>query len=89
MMGVPVIGPTYAQGDNQCVICNTQQLELILSKKSNPIRYQAIMESVAIYEMLTVHVHTTQNVADLGVWFIPGGQKRNHLVGKLMYDIAD
>ena len=49
MMGVPVIGPTYAYGDNKAIICNTQQLELTLSK-SNSIRYQAIMETVAIDE---------------------------------------
>ena len=49
MMGVPVAWLTYAYGDNKVVICNTQQLELTLSK-SNSIRYQAIMEIVDIDE---------------------------------------
>ena len=49
MMGVPVAGLTYVYGDNKVVICNTQQLELTLSE-SNSIRYQSIMESVAIDE---------------------------------------
>ena len=56
--------------------------------KSNSICYHAIRESVAMEEMVTVHIRTTENVADLGTKVIPGGQKRNHLVGKLFHDLT-
>ena len=40
-------------------------------------------------EMLTSHIHSVDNPADLGTKVIPGGEKRNHLVRKLLYDLAD
>ena len=89
MMGVPVTGPTYTYGDNMSVIHNTQRPESTLKKKSNSICFHAIRESVAMGEMVTAHIRTTENVADLGTKVIPGGQKRDHLVGKLLYDLAD
>ena len=89
MMGVPVTGPTYSYGDNMSVIHNTQRPESTLRKKSNAICYHAIRESVAMEEMLTAHVPSVQNPADLGTKIIPGGQKRDHLVSMLLYDIAD
>ena len=89
MMGVPVTGPTYSYGDNISVIHNTQRPESTLRKKSNAICYHAIRESVAMEEMLTAHVPSVQNPADLGTKIIPGGQKRDHLVSMLLYDIAD
>ena len=39
--------------------------------------------------MVTAHICTTENVADFGTKVIPGDQKRDHLVGKLLYDLAD
>ena len=89
MMGVPVTGPTYAYGDNMSVIHNTQRPESTLRKKSNAICYHAIRESVAMNEMLTAHIHSVDNPADIGTTIIPGGEKRNHLVRKLLYDLAD
>ena len=89
MMGVPVTGPTYTYGDNMSVIHNTQRPESTLKKKSNSICFHAIRESVAMGEMTTAHIRTTENVADLGTKVIPGSQKRDHLVGKLLYDITD
>jgi len=89
MMGVPLSGPTYTYGDNMSVIHNTQRPESVLKKKSNSICYHAIRESVAMEEMLTAHVPTAENPADLGTKVIPGGQKRDHLVSKLLYDLSD
>ena len=89
MMGVPVSGPTYAYGDNMSVIHNTQRPESTLRKKSNAICYHAIRESVAMNEMLTAHIRSVDNPADIGTKIIPGGEKRNHLVRKLLYDLAD
>ena len=40
-------------------------------------------------ESLTGHVLTAENPADLATKLIPGGQKREHLVSKLLYDIFD
>ena len=44
---------------------------------------------MVIGEMFTAHIRTTEKVADLGTKVIPGGQKRDHLVSKLLYDLAD
>ena len=40
-------------------------------------------------EMLTAHIPSVDNPADLGTKVITGGQKRDHLVSKLLYDITD
>ena len=44
---------------------------------------------MAMDEMLTGWIPSGENSADLGTKVVPGVQKRNYLVGKLMYDIAD
>ena len=89
MMGVPITGPAFVYGDNMSVIHNTQRPESTLKKKSNQICYHFIRESVAMGETLTGHIPTESNPADLATKTIPGGQKRNHLVGKLLHDICD
>ena len=40
-------------------------------------------------EMLTAHIRNAENPADLGTKVIPGGQKRDHLVSKLLFDLTD
>ena len=89
MMGVPLSGPSYIYGDNMSVIHNTQRPESTLKKKSNSICYHAVRESVAMNESLTGHIPTNENPADLATKVLPGGQKRDHLVGKVLYDICD
>ena len=89
MMGVQISGPTYVYGDNTSVIHNTQYPESTLRKKSNSICYHAVRESVAMGESLTGHISTAEKCADLGTKIIPGGQNRDHLVGKLLCEIVD
>ena len=89
MMGVEISGPSYIYGDNMSVIHNTQRPESVLKKKSNSICYHAVRESVAMGESLTTHVPTLQNPADLATKVIPGGKKRNDLLGLVLYDIVD
>ena len=89
MMGVPISEPSFVYGDNMSVIHNTQRPDSVLKKKSNSICYHAIREVVAMGECLTGHVPTNENPADLATKLIPGGQKRDYLVGKLLYDITD
>jgi hypothetical protein len=88
-MGIPIEGPTYVFADNMSVVHNTQRPESTLNKKSNSICYHAVRESVAMGEMLTSHIPTEDNIADIGTKIIPGGRKRDHLVGQVLYDIAD
>jgi hypothetical protein len=71
------------------VIHNTQRPESTLKKKSNSICYHASREAVAMGECLIGHVPTKDNPADLATKLVAGGQKRGHLVGKLLHDIAD
>ena len=40
-------------------------------------------------ESLTGHVPTGKNPADLATKVLPGGQKRNGLVGMVLWDIND
>ena len=89
MMGVSVSGPSYIYGDNMSVIHNTQHPELTLKKKSNSVCYHAVRESVAMGESLTRHMPTHDNPADICTKLIPGGIKRDHLVGLVLYDICD
>ena len=51
--------------------------------------YHAIREYVAMEEMLTAHIRTAENLAELDTKVIPGGQKRDHLVSKLLFDLTD
>ena len=68
---------------------NTQRPESTLKKKSNQICYHAVRESVAMGESLTAHIPTNENPADLATKVISGGQKHDHLVSKLLFDICD
>ena len=90
MMGVPLSGPSYIYGDNMSVVLhNTQRPESILKKKSNSVCYHAVREAVAMGECLVGHVSTHDNPADIYTKIIPGGQKRDHLVGLILHDITD
>ena len=89
MMGVEVPNPSYIYGDNMSVIHNTQRPESTLKKKSNSVCYHAVRESVAMGESLTGHISTHDNPADICTKIVGGGQKRDHLVGLLLYDITD
>ena len=89
MMGVPLDGPSYVYGDNMSVINNTQKPESVLKKKSNSICYHAIREAVAMGEILTTHIATGENVADLATKVIMNQPKRDHLIGKLLFNICD
>ena len=89
MMGVPIDGPSYVYGDNMSVINNTQKPESVLKKKSNSICYHAIREAVTMGEILTTHIATGENVADLATKVIMNRPKRDYLVGKLLFDICE
>ena len=71
------------------VIHNTQRPESTLKEKSNSVRNHAVREAVALGECLTGHVSIHDNPADISTKFIPGGQKYDHLVGLILYDLAD
>ena len=58
-------GPTHMYGDNVSTIHNTQGPESQLKKKSNSICYHAAREAVAMGELLTGHVKTDENPADI------------------------
>ena len=89
MMGVPISGPLYIYGDNMSVIHNTQRPESTLKKKSNSVCYHAVREAVAMGECLNGHVSTHDNPADICTKIMPGGQKRNHLIGLILCDLTD
>ena len=55
-------------------------LSLSSRKKSKSICYHAVREAVAMGELLTGHVKTDENFADLLTKVVSGGQKRKNLV---------
>ena len=61
----------------------------MLKKKSNSVCYHAMRESVAMGELLTGHVSTHDNAADICTKIIGSGQKHDHLVGLMLYDITN
>jgi hypothetical protein len=71
------------------VIHNTQCPESTLKKKSNQICYHTVRESIAMGKSLTGHISSQENPADLATKLMSGGQKRNYLVSKILYDIHD
>ena len=88
-MGFMIEGPAYVYGDNMSVIYNTSRLESTLKKKANSVCYHTIMESAAMGEIMTTHVLTLDNPADLCTKVISGGHKQNHLVSLTLYNIVD
>ena len=89
MMGIPIEGPAFVYGDNMSVVHNTQRPESMLKKKSNSICYHAVRESVAMGESITAHVSTHFNPSDICTKVLPGGNKRDNLVGMVLYDLTD
>ena len=75
IMSVEVTGPTYIHGDNMSVIHNTFKPEDLLKKNSNIICYQFLKGAVAMEELLTTHVPTLNNWADL-LTKVLSGKKR-------------
>ena len=89
MMGVPIEGSTHMYGDKMSTIHSTQCPEPQLRKKSDSICYHAVREAVAMGELLTVHVKTDENPADILMKVVGGGLKRKNLVQMYLYDIHD
>jgi hypothetical protein len=89
MMGIPIDEPVYVYGDNMSVIHNTQKPESTLKKKSNSICYHYIREAVAMGELLTSHIRSEDNPADICTKLIPGGEKRNRIVNNILYFTGD
>ena len=88
MMGIPLSGPNYVYGDNQCTITNSTRPESTLKRKNNSICYHLVRESVAMNESLITHIPTADNLSDL-MTKPTFGSKRRRLVGGILYDIYD
>jgi hypothetical protein len=89
MMGVTIDGSTYVYCDNMSVVHNTQRPESVLKKKSNTIFYHEVRESTAMGKSIIVHVPSVNNPVDICTNALPGGQKRDHLIGLLMHELVD
>jgi hypothetical protein len=71
------------------VVHNTQRPESVLKKKINAICYHAVRESYAMGESIIGHIPSMNNPADMCTRAVPGGQKRDHLIGLLLHDIVN
>jgi hypothetical protein len=89
MMGVTIDGPTYVYGGTMLVVHTTQHPKSVLKKKSNTICYHTVWEYVAMGESIICMVLYVNNLADICTKALPGGQKRDHLIGLLLHDLVD
>jgi hypothetical protein len=71
------------------VVHNTQRPDSVMKKKSNAICYNAVRDSAAMGESIIGHIPYVNNPADICTKVVPGGQKRDHLIGLLLHDIVD
>ncbi len=88
MMGVPIDGPCYTFGDNLSVVRNASKPESCLRKKSNYICFHVVRESLAMGELLCTWESTLTNLADLATKVLPGGKRRNGLLGSILYNLG-
>jgi hypothetical protein len=87
MMGIPVAGPVYIQGDNQSVLANTTIPDSTLKKKNQSIAYHFVREGAARDEWRTAYVNTHDNDADLLTKLLPSGEKRKGFVRNILHHI--
>jgi hypothetical protein len=87
MMGIPVLGPAFIQGDNQSVLANATIPESTLKKKSQSIAYHFVREGAARDEWRTSYVNTNENEADLLTKLLPSGGKRQGFVRRMLHHI--
>ena len=71
------------------MIHSIQCPESQLKQKSNSICYHPAEEAVAMGELLTGHVRTDENPADILTMAVSGGQKWKNLVQMYLYDKHD
>jgi hypothetical protein len=87
-MGIPVVGPSYIQGENQSVLANTTIPDSTLKKKSQSIAYHLVREGASRDEWRTAYVNTAHdNDADLLTKQLPFGKKRIDFVRNLTHHI--
>jgi hypothetical protein len=89
MMDLPLSDPCYVYGDNMYVIHDTQRPESVQKKKSNSSCYHVARESAAMGGYIMAHVPSDNNPADICNKVEPARQKISHLIGLLLYDLAD
>jgi hypothetical protein len=86
MMGIPIDGPSYVYGDNMSALHKTSNPESTL-KKSNPIAYHLVRDSIAMDEMRTGYVNTNENYSDLMTKSLLRGERRESLLRGAMWKI--
>ncbi len=87
MMGIPVAGPVYIQGDNQSVLYNTTMPDSTLKQKPHSIAYHFVREGTARDEWRTLYVNTHDNDAILLTKPLSAGEKRRGFVRNLLLHI--
>ena len=87
MMGIPCVGPTYIEGDNQSVLANSTIPDSKLRKKNQSICYHMVREGSARDVWRTGYIKSELNEADLLTKVLPFGEKRKRFVRNLLHHI--
>jgi hypothetical protein len=74
MLGIPINGPVTLLGDNKSAITSTSVATSVLKKKHNAIAYHRIREAHATGIVISGHVRTENNFADIATKALPGNK---------------
>ena len=75
MIGIPVEGTDYIEGDNRSFLTNTKIQYSTTNKNSKSIEYHLVREGVAREERRTAYVSNHANDADIITKKLPSGEK--------------
>jgi hypothetical protein len=84
-MGVTLSGPTFLYLDNMYVVHNTAACVCL----EEEVKLNLLPCGTRVGESIIGHMPSVNNPADICTKFVPGGQKRNHLIHLLLHDLCD
>ena len=87
MLGIPITGPAYIQGNNQSVLANASTPESMLKKKRQSIAYHFVREGTLRDEWQLSYINTHHNESDLLTKLLPSGEKQKRFVRQLFHHI--
>ena len=72
--GIPINGPVVLLGDNKSAVTSTSVATSVLKKKHNAIAYHRVREAHATGIVVSGHVKSENNYADIATKALPGNK---------------
>ena len=86
-MGIPVVVPSYIQGNNQSILSNTTIPDSTLKRKCQSIVYHLVQAGVYRDGWRTAYVNTHKNDADLLTKQLLFGKNHKGFLQRLIHHI--